>query len=114
MRLYLQIPAIIVTAFILELMLPWYCIAFAAFLFGYLLNSESNFLGGFIAIALLWGLKIFLITQGASRDLVSKVALIMDPIGESWLLIIVTLIIGGLVGGFAAVAGGALRPKEDA
>ena len=113
MRLYIQIPAIVLFAYVLESFLPWYSFAFAAFVFGYVLDSESNFLGGFIAIALLWGLKIFFVTQNASQDLAGKVALIMDPIKEKWVLILITLVIGGLVGGFAAVTGGSLRPDES-
>lgn len=113
MRLYVQIPAIIIFAFLLELFLPWYSIAFAAFVFGYFLDSESNFLGGFLAIALLWGIKIYFVMNDAAQDLVSKVAQIMDPIREPSLLIVATLVIGGLVGGFAAVTGASLRVKED-
>ena len=116
MRLYIQIPAIVLFGFIFELFLPWYSVAFIAFVFGYLLNSESNFIGGFLGVAVLWGVKIFFITSGASVDFASKVAQIMEPMKEKWVLILVTLIIGGLVGGFACVTGAALkqnRTSED-
>ena len=109
MRLFIQIPAIVLFGFIFELFLPWYSVAFVAFVFGYLLNSESNFAGGFLGVLLLWGLKIFFITSGAAVDFASKVAQIMDPMKEKWILILVTLIIGGLVGGFACVTGAALK-----
>jgi hypothetical protein len=112
MRLYIQIPAIILFGYIFELFLPWYSMAFVAFVFGYLLDSESNFLGGFAAVAILWGIKIFLVTYNASTDLVSKVALIMDPVKEKWILILVTLILGGLVGGLACVTGASLKVKK--
>jgi hypothetical protein len=112
MRLYLQIPAIILFGWLLALMLPWYSVAFVAFVFGYLLDSESNFIGGFLGVAILWGLKIFFTTYHGSVDLASKVAQIMDPIKEKWILILITLVIGGLVGGFACVTGATLKPKR--
>ena len=112
MRLYLQIPAIILFGYIFELFLPWYSVAFAAFVFGYLLDSESNFFGGFLGVALLWGLKILLISSSASVDLASKVALIMEPVHEKWILILATLIIGGLVGGLACMTGAAARKEK--
>lgn len=112
MRLYLQIPAIILFGYIFELFLPWYSVAFIALVFGYLLDSESNFFGGFLGVALLWGIKIFMITSSSSVDLASKVALIMDPIKEKWILILVTLILGGLVGGLACVTGASARKEK--
>lgn len=113
MRIYLQVPAIILFGYVFEAFLPWYSIAFVALVFGYLLDSESNFIGGFLGIALLWMLKIFLLTNSASVDLASKVAQIMEPIGSKTMLTIITLVIGGLVGGLAAVTGASLRPKEE-
>jgi hypothetical protein len=112
MRLYLQIPAIILFGYVFELFLPWYSVAFVALVFGYLLDSESNFIGGFLGVALLWGIKIFLITSSSSVDLAAKVALIMDPIREKWILILVTLILGGLVGGLACVTGASARKQK--
>ena len=109
MRLYLQVPAIILFGYLFELFLPWYSVAFVAFVFGYILNSESNFIGGFLGVALLWGIKILLITNSASVDLADKVAQIMDPMREKWILIVVTLVIGGLVGGLACVTGASLK-----
>jgi hypothetical protein len=114
MRLYLQVPAIILFGYLFELFLPWYSVAFVAFVFGYILNSESNFVGGFLGVALLWAIKILLITNSASVDLADKVAQIMDPIKEKWILIVVTLVLGGLVGGFACMTGGSLHRSRSA
>jgi hypothetical protein len=113
MRLYIQIPAIILFGYIFELFLPWYSIAFVAFAFGYILDSESNFIGGFLGIAFLWALMIFFITNNAAVDLTAKVAEIM-AVGEKWIVILVTLALGGLVGGFACVSGASakMRRKE--
>jgi hypothetical protein len=112
MRLYLQVPAIILFGYIFALFLPWYSVAFVAFVFGYALDSESNFLGGFMGVALLWALKIYLTTDSSSVDLASKVAQIL-PVQEKWILILVTLVLGGLVGGFACVTGASAKVRRN-
>ena len=110
MRLIPQILAIALLGFVAELILPWYSIAFVAFVLGYWFSSESNFLGGFIAIALLWGIKIAVVLNGAATDLADRVALIF-PFKERWILILVTLLIGAVVGGLSSMTGGMLKKK---
>ena len=112
MKLIPQILAIVVVGFLAQLFLPWYSIAFVAFVFGYFLYSESNFLGGFIGVLILWAIKIFFTLNGAATDLADRMALIF-PFKEKWIMIVVTLLIGALVGGMAALTGGYLRPKRE-
>lgn len=107
MRFLLQLIVIALLAFVLELFLPWWSIALAAFAGGAVLHSRMNFLAGFLAIALLWFFHALIINASAAAPLADRVAKIFSL--NSTLLIIVTALIGGLVGGFAAMAGGALR-----
>jgi hypothetical protein len=111
MRIIAQIIAIVLVGYVAEILLPWYSIAFVAFVFGYSLNSGWNFISGFLGVATLWGIKLFKITSVAATDFVDRVALIL-PVNETWVLITVTLVIGGLVGGLAATTGGLLRRKR--
>jgi hypothetical protein len=46
---------------LLALFMPWYSIALAAFVMGYVLKSNTNFLAGFSAIATLWIFNAWLI-----------------------------------------------------
>lgn len=108
MKFLIQLLAIMAGAFILELFLPWYCIAVSAFTGGYVLKTKLNFLAGFLAIGLLWLLKASLIDIASSSTLADRVAIIF-PLGQKYFLYLVTVLIGGLVGGFAAMAGGALK-----
>jgi hypothetical protein len=110
MKLIPQVIAIIVVGFLMQLLLPWYSIAFVAFVFGYVLYSESNFLGGFLGVLILWAIRIFFTLNGAATDLADRMALIF-PFKEKWIMITVTLLIGALVGGMAALTGGYLKPK---
>jgi hypothetical protein len=112
MKLIPQVIAIVVVGFLLQLFLPWYSIAFVAFVCGYALYSESNFLGGFIGVLVLWSVKIFYTLNGAATDLADRMALIF-PFKEKWIMIVVTLFIGALVGGMAALSGGYLKGKRS-
>ncbi len=111
MKFIIQLVVIFILAYILELFLPWYIIAIAAFIGG-LVNSRFNFFAGFLAIALLWTLKAGLTESASSSDLANRVAPIF-PVKSKALLYIVMAVLGGLVGGFAAMAGSAIRGKSQ-
>jgi hypothetical protein len=108
MKFMLQLIAIALLAYILELFLPWYSIALAAFAIGFLLKSRANFLAGFLAIGLVWFFAAWLLDHASSSDLADRVALIF-PVKQKSLLFLVTALIGGLVGGFAALTGSLLK-----
>lgn len=110
MRFLLQLITIILLAFVLELFLPWWSIALAAFTGGVILNSRANFLAGFSGIALLWFFHAFIISNAAAAPLADRVANLFGL--TSILLMLVTAFIGGLIGAFAAMAGGALRANR--
>jgi hypothetical protein len=114
MKFIFQVLAIMIVAFVLELFLPWYYIAVAAFIGGYILKSKANFLAGFLAIGILWSLYALLQSSVPSslppNDLADRVAKIFTLPGKEW-LILITGIIGGLVGGFAALTGSLLKRK---
>jgi hypothetical protein len=108
MRLIYQILFIIILGLILELFLPWWSVAIAACAGGLTLKSKYNFLAGFIAIALLWFVKAFIIDMMAATSLTEKVAQIFKLPNKA-ILYVVMMILGGLVGGFACMTGGAVR-----
>ena len=111
MKFILQLVVIIILAHIFELFLPWYYIAVAAFLGGYIFKSKANFLAGFFAIALLWSIKAWWIETEGSTDLVQRVANILQ-VKYKVLLYLLTAVIGGLVGGFGALSGALLKRKS--
>ncbi|HOX83440.1 MAG TPA: hypothetical protein PLJ60_16795 [Chryseolinea sp.] len=111
MKFLIQIITIILLCFILELFLPWYCIAMGAFAMGYLLRSKANFLAGFLAIALLWFTKAWLMDASSTTELADKVAHIF-PLGHKAYLFLLTSVLGGLVGGFASLTGSLLRKDK--
>lgn len=109
MKFFIQVIGIAIAAFALELFMPWWCIAIAAFAGGFALKSNVNFLAGFLAIALLWLGKAWMIDVSSAAPLAERVAAIFSL--NKLLLMLVMALIGGLVGGFAAMAGAALKRK---
>jgi hypothetical protein len=110
MKFLIQLIAISIVAFILELFMPWWCIAIAAFAAGFALKSKVNFLAGFLGIALLWLIKVWILDATASAPLAERVAAIFSLNKPT--LMLVTALIGGLVGGFAAMTGAALKKEK--
>jgi hypothetical protein len=108
MKFVIQFVAILFSAHLLALFMPWYCIALAAFIMGYMLKSNANFLAGFLAIAALWTFNAWLIDSGSSSDLANRVANIL-PVKHKALLFLAMSLVGGVVGGFAALTGSLLR-----
>ena len=108
MRFAVQIIVILVLGYLLEQFLPWWSVALAAFAGGVLLNSRSNFLAGFLAIGLLWFGKGLITDLSSESDFANRVARIF-MLHNKFILLLVTFLLSGVVGGFAAMTGGALR-----
>lgn len=108
MRFPVQIIVIIFVGFFFEVFFPWWSVAIAAFAGGLLLNTRMNFLAGFLAIGLLWIGKALITEVSATSDFADRVARVFMLYNKT-LLLLVTFLLAGLVGGFAAMSGGALR-----
>ena len=108
------ILSIIVTAlvaFVMGLYMPWWGIAIAAFLVSAAIPQKPafSFLSGFLGVFLLWEVLAWWIDNKNNGILSQKIASILPLGGSSVLLIVITSIIGGLVAGFAALAGTYMR-----
>ena len=103
-------------AFISGLFLPWWGIAVAAILVAVLVHQKAGkaFLSGLLGVFLLWAGLAWWIDMKNNGVLSEKIANILPLNGNSLLLIGITALVGGLVGGFAAMTGSFLRasPKK--
>lgn len=108
MRFPVQIIVIIILGYLLEQFLPWWSVAIAAFVGGILVNTRLNFLAGFLAIGLLWIGKALVTDVSSDSEFADRVARIFMLHNKS-ILLLVTFVLIGIVGGFAAMAGSALR-----
>jgi hypothetical protein len=89
-----------------QLFAPWWMVALVPFLINAWRPATSGraFLISFAAIAVLWfsyGLYLHVNSEGAMSDRIAEIFSLPNGI----LLLVVTTIVGGLVGGFAGMAG---------
>jgi hypothetical protein len=112
MRFLAAILLIALFSFIAGLFLPWWSIAIIAFLVALLVPQSigRSFLAGFTGIFLLWFLLALWIDIKNNHLLSQKIAQLFRLGNASLLLVVVTALIGALVGGFAAMSGASLRP----
>ena len=90
--------------------LPWWSVVIAGFLISLILSSKglSSFFAGFLGVGLLWLFLAWRIDSVTGSILTEGVAAIFS-LPNSLLLILVTSIVGGIAGGFGALAGSHLR-----
>ncbi|WP_128545564.1 hypothetical protein [Larkinella soli] len=96
---------------IAQLFLPWWVIAVVAFTVCFWRKPSGGraFLSGFLGIGLVWLLYALLIHLRTDGLLTARMAELLFKSSSPALLLLVTLLIGGLVGGFAGVAGSGMR-----
>ena len=111
------IAAIVLTALLAfagGLWFGWWIIAIAAFLIALLVHQLPGkaFLAGALGVFLLWVALAWWIDLKNEHILSKRIAEVLPLGGSSFLLILVTGIIGGLVSGFAAMSGSYLRRSK--
>jgi hypothetical protein len=97
---------IFILSLVAQVFLPWWIIALLAFGLAFWkgLSARNSFVAGFVGIALGWlGYSLLIHVQNAGI-LTERIAHVL-PLHNAVLLILITVIIGGLVGGMAALAG---------
>lgn len=88
---------------------PWYMMAFAGFAGGLIVKDPwRGLLIGFLAGFALWSVQIVLMTSATESDLPARLSSLFGLPGETS-LILVSAVVGGLITGFGAAAGGSLR-----
>ncbi|MEL7531687.1 MAG: hypothetical protein AAFN10_10285 [Bacteroidota bacterium] len=124
MRFILRILLIAGLSYWAQLYLPFWIAAVVAFIVGFLLSERPqgrsfgrkkkrnsfSFLAGFIALALLWGGLAFYLDLENASVLSSKLSQYLlkaesGPMAGPYPLVIMTSLIGGLIGGFGAMTG---------
>lgn len=101
---------IIVSAFLLNLFLPWWSIAIPGLFLGYRFNLKAlpSFGWGFLALFLLWGAQALYIHLANDAILSSRIAEMLQ-LGSPYLVVLITAVIGGLVSGLATLTGSLVK-----
>src|SRR5687768_8336472 len=92
-------------AFALALYLPWWSVGLATFIVAIAVPQRSlaAFLAGFTALFLLWLILTLVINSYNANILAPKVSAIMGLGSSSFMLVLITCVLGALVGGMSAL-----------
>jgi len=115
MKFLISTLLIALLSFLSGLYLPWWGIALAAFLVSALVPQRPglSFLSGFVALFLLWALLAWSMDAPNNSILSVKIAQILPLGGSAVLLILVTALVGALVGGGAALTGSYIHRRRS-
>jgi hypothetical protein len=105
-----QVLLIMVVGALLQSWLSWWVLIFPAFLTGFKLAKSGGeaFLSAFVATGLLWlGMSLYI--DATTGSMLSQKIATLFP-GKSVLILqSLTILVGGLTGGFAALTGYSLK-----
>ncbi len=109
MKFLTQLIVTIVVCYLLQLFLPWWTLTLGSLAIAFLADNKGfvSFVAGFLAIALLWIGMAYYLDFGTNAILSEKINRLL-PINA----FVATMVVGGLVGGFAALTGALLRSKK--
>jgi len=109
MRFLITIILIALLAALFTAFLPWWTIGVAAFIIAFISGKRggSSFLAGFLAIFLFWFVWSVTVDARNGHLLSSRMAVLFKLPGNV-LFMIVSALVGGLVGGFSAWSGAAI------
>lgn len=112
MKFGAHVIVIVLLSFLLQSFLPWWTMAVGAFATGLFFRQGGvrSFLAGLLGVGLLWLGMAWYLDSSTGSILTSKVAAIF-PTKTVGLLLLITAVIGGLVGGFASMTGGIIAYK---
>jgi hypothetical protein len=108
MKFLIHILLILAITFLLQSFLPWWTMAIGAFIISFLIgnNGTLSFLAGFLGVGLLWlGMTYYI--DFTTESILSEKLNQLLPVNS----MLLTFLIGGIVGGFASLTGALLRAK---
>ena len=110
MNFWIRVFATFFIGILLLLIMPWWSIAIASFIVGSTTKRSgfTSFLSGFLGIGLLWWGYAAYVDVSTQALLTQKIASLFT-LPSGLLLILITGLVGALVGGFASLTGTQFR-----
>ena len=110
MKFFLGVILIAVLSAQAEYFLPWWTIAVVAFLVSLMLGFKpgKSFLLGFLGVGLCW-FSFAMLHDYSNEHILSTRMAVLFKLPNYGLFILVTVFVGGLVGGLASWAGALLK-----
>ncbi len=95
---------------IVTLFLPWWTLLIPAVILGGTLfkSAVSAFFTGFLSLFAAWLVQVLYIDIANESILSGRIAEMLG-VGQSWLVLLITAIIGGLIGGLGTLLGAQIR-----
>ncbi len=111
MKFIVSIVLMAFLSFTAGLYFPWWSIAIVCFLVSVFIHQKAGmaFLAGFLALFLLWGGLSVWISYNNNHILAHRVSQLIVKKDDPYLLMLVTGLIGAIVGGLAAISGSYTR-----
>jgi hypothetical protein len=115
MKFGVSILLTIIVSFAIGLYLPFWSVALVAFGVAAFIYQKPGmaWLTGFVSILLFWGLLALWIDVQNDSILSKRMATLFPLGGSSALLILITALVGAIVGGLSALSGSFLRKYID-
>lgn len=112
MKLIISILLTIVLAFVAEWLLPWWSMALACFVMAVIMRPGNGiaFLAGFAGIFLFW-LGTMVLKDIPNAHILSTKMAVLFHLPSYGLLMLVIALLGGLIGGLAALSGALIVDK---
>lgn len=103
--------AIAIVGFAVQLVLPWWSLAFVAFLIGFVSNLSgwAAFAAGLLGSGGVWAVYALSLNHANSSMLAHKMAVLFGLPVSAMLMVGVAALIAALLGGFAAASGRNLK-----
>ncbi len=107
MKFFISLLLIAILSYAICLYFPWWTIAIVAFAANLIIYQKPflAWLSAFLAIFILWIVISYIISNNNEHVLAQKISILILKMESPALLILITGLIGGLVSGFAALAG---------
>ena len=114
MKFIISLILMALLSFAACLYFPWWSITIVCFIIAALIRQRPGiaFLCGFLALFILWAGLSFWISYNNEHILAHKISLLILKKDNPYLLVLVTGLIGAVVGGFAALAGSLLYKRK--
>lgn len=115
MKFGVSVLLTIIAGFAAGLYLPFWSVALVSFGVAAFIYQKPGmaWLTGFVSILVFWGLLTFWIDAQNDSILSTRMASLFPLGGSSGLLILITAVVGAIIGGLAALSGSFLRKYID-
>ncbi|MGX5819057.1 hypothetical protein ACWKWU_12720 [Chitinophaga lutea] len=114
MRFTLSLILTAAAGYILGIFFDWWSIAVAAFVIALLYPQSPGraFASGFLAVFLLWGALALMMDVRNDHILASRMGQLILQSASPALMVIVTAVLGGLIGALSALSASVLRYRR--